>query len=152
MARQAPPPCTPYSNTPIYASISWSPPPNSEKPVPQLVWRRMNGLAALNLIGPSASQYLVRAGAVLQRGRRFMLAQREGWNSIIDETRDDDGWTLKGSVHRAAFLRELRIWNSDRASVQMHISSWLAKYDLLQFKNIDIDVQNRWGFYTSLHR
>ncbi|EER40814.1 predicted protein [Histoplasma capsulatum H143] len=32
-----------------------------------------------------------------------------GWNSIIDETRDDHGWTLKGSVHRAAFLRELRI-------------------------------------------
>lgn len=77
--------------------------------MPQLVWRRMNGLAALSLIGPSASRYLVRAGAVPQRGRRFMLAQREGWNSIIDETRDDDGWTLKGSVHRAAFLRELRI-------------------------------------------
>ncbi|EEH10500.1 predicted protein [Histoplasma capsulatum G186AR] len=77
---------------------------------PRLCVRILESAAEFREAGAAvASRYLVRAGAVPQRGRRFMLAQREGWNSIIDETRDDDGWTLKGSVHRAAFLRELRI-------------------------------------------
>ncbi|EGC48754.1 salicylate hydroxylase [Histoplasma capsulatum var. duboisii H88] len=66
-----------------------------------------NGLAALNLIGASAGQCLERAGAVSQRGVRFLLAQGEGRNKLIDEARDDSGKALVSIVHRAALLREL---------------------------------------------
>lgn len=66
-----------------------------------------NGLAALDLIGASASQCLERAGAVSQRGVRFLLAQGEGRNKLIDEARDDSGKALVSIVHRAALLREL---------------------------------------------
>ncbi|KAK2606056.1 hypothetical protein QQS21_003574 [Conoideocrella luteorostrata] len=68
-----------------------------------------NGLAALDLIGSSATECLERAGAVPQRGVRFMLAQGKGKNSMIDEARDGDGHRLTSIVHRAAFLRELLI-------------------------------------------
>lgn len=66
-----------------------------------------NGLAALDLIGPSVAQCLEGAGAVPQRGVRFMLAQGEGRNNMIDEVTDEGGRTLTSIVHRAAFLREL---------------------------------------------
>lgn len=67
-----------------------------------------NALAALDLIGPSAAQALERAGAVPLRGVRFMLAQGEDRNSMIDEADDTiQGQRLTSIVHRAAFLREL---------------------------------------------
>lgn len=47
-----------------------------------------NGLAALDLIGSSAAECLERAGAVAQKGVRFMLAQGQGRNNMIDEARD----------------------------------------------------------------
>lgn len=66
-----------------------------------------NGLAALDLIGSSAAECLERAGAVPQKGVRFMLAVGQGRNNMIDEARDGDGQRLTSIVHRAAFLREL---------------------------------------------
>jgi salicylate hydroxylase len=66
-----------------------------------------NALDALDLIGPSASQCLQRAGAVPMRGVRFMLAQGEGAGSVIDEADDKDGRRVVHIVQRAAFLREL---------------------------------------------
>ncbi|GAB0137999.1 hypothetical protein EsDP_00006248 [Epichloe bromicola] len=44
-----------------------------------------NGLDALDLIGSSAARCLELAGTAAQRGVRFMLAQGEGRNKMIDE-------------------------------------------------------------------
>ncbi|KJZ79206.1 hypothetical protein HIM_01357 [Hirsutella minnesotensis 3608] len=97
-----------------------------------------NGLAALDLIGPSAAQCLERAGAVPQRGVRFMLAQGEKHGSMIDEAKDEDGQRLASIVHRAEFLRELlsgvdpermhaskklqRVERSDNGPVTLHFT------------------------------
>ena len=47
-----------------------------------------NAQAALELIGPSASQCLDQAGAVPMRGVRYMLAQGDGAGSVIGEVDD----------------------------------------------------------------
>lgn len=83
-----------------------------------------NGLAALDLIGSTASQCLERAGAVPQRGVRFMLAQGQDRNSMIEETTDDDGRRLTSIVHRAAFLRELL---RDAPPERLHASKKLER-------------------------
>ncbi|PGH03838.1 salicylate hydroxylase [Blastomyces parvus] len=85
-----------------------------------------NGLAALELIGPSATQCLQRAGAVPQRGVRLMLAHGEGRGSMIDEARDDDGRALVSIVHRAAFLRELL---RDAPAERLHASKRLERVE-----------------------
>ncbi|KAI1651940.1 FAD/NAD(P)-binding domain-containing protein [Daldinia loculata] len=54
-----------------------------------------NALAALELIGPSATECLKRAGAVPMKGVRFMLAQGESQGSLIDEV---DGEQLLAGV------------------------------------------------------
>ena len=46
-----------------------------------------NALEALELIGQSTAQCLERAGAVAQKGARFMLAQGESRGKMIDEFR-----------------------------------------------------------------
>ncbi|KAF3026646.1 hypothetical protein E8E14_014510 [Neopestalotiopsis sp. 37M] len=66
-----------------------------------------NALDALDLIGPSATQSLERAGAVPLKGVRFMLAQGPDQGSEIDEAKDIEGQRLTSIVHRAAFLKEL---------------------------------------------
>lgn len=89
-----------------------------------------NALSALDLIGPSATASLERAGAVPQKGVRFMLAQGPDARDegvMIDEI--DAGVHQKqvvSIVHRAALLRELL------ASVppgRMHASKRLERVD-----------------------
>ncbi|KAI0135360.1 FAD/NAD(P)-binding domain-containing protein [Daldinia grandis] len=62
-----------------------------------------NALDALELIGPSATQCLQRAGAVPMREVRFMLAQGEGQGSLIDEADEERMHASKklGSTNRA---------------------------------------------------
>ncbi|OTA87202.1 hypothetical protein M434DRAFT_399576 [Hypoxylon sp. CO27-5] len=86
-----------------------------------------NAQAALELIGPSAAQYLDRAGAVPMRGVRFMLAQGEGAGSMVDEVDDVvQGKRLTSIVHRAALLQELL---ADVPRDRMHASKKLQKTD-----------------------
>ncbi|KAI1828056.1 hypothetical protein F4861DRAFT_535485 [Xylaria intraflava] len=67
-----------------------------------------NAQAALDLMGPSASQLLASAGAVPMRGVRFMIGQGEGEGQVIDEVDDiTAGKRLSSIVHRAAYLQEL---------------------------------------------
>ncbi|KAF3061748.1 Salicylate hydroxylase [Daldinia childiae] len=67
-----------------------------------------NALAALELIGPSATECLERAGAVPMKGVRFMLAQGENRGSLIDEVDGEvQGKRVTSIVHRAAFLQQL---------------------------------------------
>ncbi|KAI1204068.1 FAD/NAD(P)-binding domain-containing protein [Annulohypoxylon truncatum] len=84
-----------------------------------------NALAALDLIGPSATQCLERAGAVPMRGVRFMLAQGEGRGNLIDEADDKaQGKRITSIVHRANFLQELL---ADVPEERMHASKKLDK-------------------------
>lgn len=85
-----------------------------------------NGLTALDLMGSSAAECLERAGAVPQKGVRFMLAQGQGCNNMIDEARDEDGQRLTSIVHRAAFLREFL---NDAPVERMHTSKKLERVD-----------------------
>lgn len=67
-----------------------------------------NAQAALDLIGPPASQLLKNAGAVPMRGVRFMIGEGEGQGEVIDEIDDiGAGKRLTSIVHRAAYLQEL---------------------------------------------
>ncbi|OJD19242.1 hypothetical protein AJ78_00772 [Emergomyces pasteurianus Ep9510] len=85
-----------------------------------------NGLATLDLMGPAAVQCLERAGAVPQRGVRFMLAQGPGRNSMIDEVTDEDGQRLTSIVHRAALLREFL---SEVPPERLHASKKLQRVE-----------------------
>ncbi|KAI2467336.1 FAD/NAD(P)-binding domain-containing protein [Annulohypoxylon bovei var. microspora] len=86
-----------------------------------------NALAALDLIGPSATQCLERAGAVPMRGVRFMLAQGEGRGNLIDEADDKvQGKRITSIVHRANFLQELL---ADVPEDRMHASKKLEKME-----------------------
>lgn len=86
-----------------------------------------NALSALDSIGPTATACLTRAGAVPQKGVRFMLAQGEHAGEMIDEI--DAGIQnerLVSIVHRAEFLKELL---ADIPSERMHASKKLDKVD-----------------------
>ncbi|KAI0842823.1 FAD/NAD(P)-binding domain-containing protein [Hypoxylon sp. FL0890] len=86
-----------------------------------------NALSALELIGPSATQCLERAGAVPMRGVRFMLAQGEGQGSLIDEADGEaQGKRITSIVHRAAFLQELL---SGVPEERMHASKKLDRIE-----------------------
>lgn len=73
----------------------------------------LNALSALDLIGASAAACPVRAGAVDQKGVRFMLAQGPDAGEdgvMIDEVVDDSaagGRRVVSTVHRGALLGEL---------------------------------------------
>lgn len=85
-----------------------------------------NALDALDLIGPSATACLSRAGAVPLRGVRFMLAQGDGSGSdtVVDENKD--GERIASIVHRAAFLKELL---AEVPAERMHASKKLDHFD-----------------------
>ncbi|RYP79010.1 hypothetical protein DL770_006755 [Monosporascus sp. CRB-9-2] len=86
-----------------------------------------NAQAALDLIGPSATKCLERAGAVPMRGVRFMVAQGEGQGEVVDEVDDiASGKRLTSIVHRAAFLQELL---ADVPGERLHASKKLATVD-----------------------
>lgn len=86
-----------------------------------------NALEALELIGSSTAQCLERAGAVPQKGARFMLAQGESRGEMIGEFRDIvRGKHVTSIVHRAAFLRELL---ADVPQDRMHASKRLETVD-----------------------
>ncbi len=86
-----------------------------------------NALEALELIGPSIPQCLERAGAVPQKGARFMLAQGESRGNMIDKFEGIvRGKHVTGIVHRAAFLRELL---ADVPQDRMHASKRLETVD-----------------------
>lgn len=86
-----------------------------------------NALKALRLIGPSATNALERAGAVPQRGVRFMLAQGESAGIQVDEALGEmDGEGLTSIVHRAAFLKELL---ADVPGDRMHALKKLARVE-----------------------
>ncbi|KAI0192845.1 hypothetical protein F4808DRAFT_475441 [Astrocystis sublimbata] len=84
-----------------------------------------NAQAALDLISPSASQLLQRAGAVPMRGVRFMIAQQEGRGEVIDEVDDKTG-RLTSIVHRAAYLQELL---ADVPKERLHAAKKLSSID-----------------------
>lgn len=89
-----------------------------------------NALSALELIGPSATASLQHAGAVPQKGVRFMLAQgpdagEEG--VMIDEIDAEvHQKQVVSIVHRAAFLKELL---ADVPPGRMHASKKLERVD-----------------------
>lgn len=83
-----------------------------------------NALAALELIGQTATQCLERAGAIPMRGVRFILAQGAEAGSMIDETNERQRTT--SIVHRAAFLRELL---HGIPPERMHASKKLHNFD-----------------------
>lgn len=86
-----------------------------------------NALNALDLIGPSAAAALERSGAVPLRGVRFMLAQGDSPNTMIDEADDMmQGQRVASIVHRAVFLHELL---STVAPNRMHASKKLEHID-----------------------
>lgn len=89
-----------------------------------------NALSTLDLIGPSATTALQRAGAVPQKGVRFMLAQGPDAGDegvMIDEIDAGvHGKQVVSIVHRAAFLRELL---ADVPRERMHASKKLERVD-----------------------
>lgn len=89
-----------------------------------------NALSALDLIGPSATASLQRAGAVPQKGVRFMLAQGPdagGEGVLIDEIDAEvHQEQVVSIVHRAAFLKELL---ADVPPGRMHASKKLERVD-----------------------
>ncbi|KAG8163608.1 hypothetical protein KVR01_006905 [Diaporthe batatas] len=89
-----------------------------------------NALAALDLIGPSATASLQRAGAVPQKGVRFMLAQGPDAGDegvMIDEIDAEiHQKQVVSIVHRAAFLRELL---AEVPPSRMHASKKLTRVD-----------------------
>lgn len=68
-----------------------------------------NAQAALELISPSATECLQRAGAVPQKGVQALMGQGAGKGSLICfiGSHGDSGTRVTTIVHRAAFLREL---------------------------------------------
>lgn len=89
-----------------------------------------NALSALELIGPSATASLQRAGAVPQKGVRFMLAQGADAGDkgmMIDEIDAEvHQKQVVSIVHRAAFLRELL---AGVPPGRMHASKKLERVD-----------------------
>ena len=86
-----------------------------------------NAQAALDLMGPSAAEVLVRAKAVPMRGVRFMIAQGEGQGEAIAEVDDiSEGKRLTSIVHRAAYLQELL---AGVPRERMHASKKLERID-----------------------
>ncbi|KAK2606536.1 hypothetical protein N8I77_005278 [Diaporthe amygdali] len=89
-----------------------------------------NALSALDLIGPSATASLQRAGAVPQKGVRFMLAQGPDAGDegvMIDEIDAEvHQKQVVSIVHRAAFLKELL---ADVPPGRMHASKKLERVD-----------------------
>ncbi|KAI7782605.1 hypothetical protein LA080_013093 [Diaporthe eres] len=89
-----------------------------------------NALSALDLIGPPATTALRRAGALPQKGVRFMLAQGPDAGDdgvMIDEVDAGvHGKHVVSIVHRAAFVRELL---ADVPPGRMHASKKLERVD-----------------------
>ncbi|KAK0609932.1 hypothetical protein B0T17DRAFT_593809 [Bombardia bombarda] len=86
-----------------------------------------NAQAALDLIGPPAAGLLKRAGAVPQRGVRFMIAQGEGEGEVINEIDEiTAGKRLTSIVHRAAYLQELL---ADVPAERLHAGKQLQAAD-----------------------
>jgi salicylate hydroxylase len=87
-----------------------------------------NALAALDLIGPTATRCLERAGAVAMRGVRFLLAEGDRQGSVVDEVdyMTSGNRRLTSIVHRADFLREL-LANVPRE--RMHASKKLDRVE-----------------------
>ncbi|KAG6354007.1 hypothetical protein INS49_004978 [Diaporthe citri] len=87
-----------------------------------------NALSALDLIGPTAIAALQRAGAVPQKGVRFMLAQGpdagDGGAMIDEIDAEAHQKQIVSIVHRAAFLRELL---ADVPPARMHESKRLER-------------------------
>ncbi|KAI3319382.1 salicylate hydroxylase [Xylariaceae sp. AK1471] len=85
-----------------------------------------NAQAALDLMGPQASQLLKRAGAVPMRGARFMIAQGEGQGQVINEV--DDASTGKR-------LTSIKLGSIDRnpdGSITLHFTDGTAhEFDIL---------------------
>lgn len=89
-----------------------------------------NALSALELIGPSATASLRRAGAVAQKGVRFMLAQGPdaGEEGVMIDEIDAEAHQKQvvSIVHRAAFLKELL---AGAPPGRMHASKKLERVD-----------------------
>lgn len=97
-----------------------------------------NALSALDLIGPTATACLKRAGAVPQKGVRFMLAQGENAGEMIDEIDAEiQNERVVSIVHRAEFLKELL---ADVPLERMHASKKLDKVDYNQTEGGPITI------------
>lgn len=97
-----------------------------------------NALSALDLIGRTATACLKRAGAVPQKGVRFMLAQGENAGEMIDEIdANTQNERIVSIVHRAEFLKELL---ADVPLERMHASKKLDKVDYDQTKGGPITI------------
>ncbi|KAI1297463.1 hypothetical protein F5Y03DRAFT_279304 [Xylaria venustula] len=85
-----------------------------------------NAQAPLDLLGPPAPQLLRRAGAVPMQGVRFMIAEGEGTEQVIDEVDNSKGTRLTSIIHRAAYLQQLL---ADVPEDRQHSSKKLEKID-----------------------
>lgn len=97
-----------------------------------------NALSALDLIGPTATACLKRAGAVPQKGVRFMLAQGENAGEMIDEIdAKTQNERIVSIAHRAEFLKALL---ADVPLERMHASKKLDKVDYDQAKGGPVTI------------
>ncbi|KAI3397513.1 hypothetical protein diail_10725 [Diaporthe ilicicola] len=87
-----------------------------------------NARAALELIGHSAPNCLLRAGAVMQTGVQAMMGQGAGKGGMVCliDAHNDGGSRVTSIVHRAALLRELL---RDVPPGRMHASKKLESVD-----------------------
>lgn len=86
-----------------------------------------NALTALDLLGPSATESLKRAGAVPQQGVLFKLADGPDQGSLIAEANAKaEGRRLTSTVQRADFLRELLF---DVPKERMHAGKKLVTFE-----------------------
>ena len=88
-----------------------------------------NAQSALELIGPSATDCLRRAGAVPQRGVHLLLAQGPNAGETVGQIGGEEN--VVAIVHRADFLRELL---AGAPSERLHASKKLDSVD-----GVDVD-------------
>lgn len=89
-----------------------------------------NALKALDLIGPSATACLERAGGVPMQGAKVTMAHgRDGGQIVFEVDTKAQGQQTTTIVQRANFLRELL---SDIPGEQMHASKKLDRWERVE--------------------
>ncbi|KAI1299860.1 hypothetical protein F5Y03DRAFT_397371 [Xylaria venustula] len=93
------------------------------KEAPMTIGIACNAQPALELIGPSTTQCLERAAAVLMRGVRFMLAHSEAAGRVADEV-DDVCDILVGADGIYGVLQQLIMAEDDPATSPQNSGAW----------------------------